>query len=401
MDTYKYKAMDPQGRRVTGTIDAANLTDLEMRLGRMGLDLIDSREVRRVALFQRLRRTPRSELINFSFHLEQLLNAGVPMVDALSDLGSTIDDPAFRDVVAELVEAIEGGKTFSGALADFEHVFGNVYISMVRVGEESGSLPQVLQDLGEMLRWQDEIVAYVRRVMVYPLIVLAVVGAAVGFLMVYLVPKLTSFLGSVGSELPAHTRALIAVSDFFVAWWYVLLLVAFVTPAVIRYLSRNSPRFRFAWDGFKLRVWLFGDLMYKIRLARFSNYFALMYGAGITVLDALRLSRALMDNAVLEEAVDRVHRHIGEGQTLGEAFARTGLFPPFVVRMMRVGESTGALDEALRNVSYFYAREVREAVERLEPAIQPVLTVFLGGLVGWIMFSVLGPIYDTIATLDY
>jgi hypothetical protein len=129
----------------------------------------------------------------------------------------------------------------------------------------------VLQDLGEMLRWQDEIVAYVRRVMVYPLIVLAVVGGAVGFLMVYLVPKLTSFLQSVGSELPMHTRALIAVSDFFVAWWYVLLLLAFATPAVIRYMSRNSPRFRFAWDGFKLRVWLFGDLMYKIRLARFSK----------------------------------------------------------------------------------------------------------------------------------
>ncbi len=401
MDTYKYKAMDAQGRRVTGTLDAANMTDLEMRLGRMGLDLIDSHEVRRTGLLSRFRKTSRPELINFSFHLEQLLNAGVPMVDALSDLGSTIDDPAFRDVVAELVEAIEGGKTFSDALADFPGVFGNVYISMVRVGEQSGSLPRVLHDLADMLRWQDEIVAYVRRVMVYPLIVLAVVGAAVTFLMIYLVPKLTSFLQSVGGELPVHTRALIAVSDFFVAWWYVLLLIAILLPAGIRYAARTRPAFRMAWDRFKLRLWLFGDLMYKIRLARFSNYFALMYGAGITVLDALRLSRALMDNAVLEDAVDRVRRHIGEGETLSDAFTRTGLFPPFVVRMMRVGESTGALDDALHNVSYFYAREVREAVERLEPAIQPILTVVLGGLVGWIMFSVLGPIYDTIATLDY
>ena len=401
MDTYKYKAMDAQGRNVTGTLDAANTTDLELRLGRMGLDLIQFHQVRRLSLLYRFKRTSRGELINFSFHLEHLLHAGVPMVDALSDLGSTIDDPMFRDVVAELVEAIEGGKTFSEALAGFPGVFGNVYVSMIRVGEESGRLPQVLHDLAGMLRWQDEIISYIKRVMVYPLIVLAVVGGVVGFLMVYLVPKLTQFLQSVGSALPMHTRALIAVSDFFVAWWYVLLIAMVATPALIRYCATNSPRFRFAWDRFKLRIWLFGDLMYKIRLARFSNYFALMYSSGITVPEALRHSRALMDNAVLEEAIDRVQRHIGEGQTIGEAFARTGLFPPLVVRMMRVGESTGALDDALNNVSYFYAREVREAVERLEPAIQPVLTVVLGGLVGWIMFSVLGPIYDTIATLDY
>jgi len=401
METYKYKAMDAQGRGVTGTLEAANITDLELRLERMGLDLIRSRQAQRRSRLNRFKRTSRAELINFSFHLEHLLHAGVPMVEALSDLGSTIDDPAFREVVAELVEAIEGGKTFSQALAAFPGVFGHVYVSMIRVGEESGRLPKVLHDLADMLRWQDEIMAYIKRVMVYPTIVLTVVGGVVAFLMTYLVPKLTQFLQSVGSEMPLHTRALIATSDFFVGYWYLLVLAIGATPLIIRYLARNSPRFRFNWDRCKLHVWLFGDLMYKIRLARFSNYFALMYGAGITVPEALRLSRALMDNAVLEDAIDRVQRHIGEGQTIGDAFARTGLFRPLVVRMMRVGESTGALDQALHNVSYFYAREVRESVERLEPAIQPLLTVVLGALVAWIMFSVLGPIYDTVATLNY
>jgi type IV pilus assembly protein PilC len=401
METYKYKAMDAQGRGVTGTLDAANITDLELRLERMGLDLIRSRQAQRRSLLDRFKRTSRVELINFSFHLEHLLHAGVPMVEALSDLGSTIDDPAFRDVVAELVEAIEGGKTFSQALAAFPGVFGHVYVSMIRVGEASGRLPRVLHDLADMLRWQDEIMAFIKRVMVYPIIVLTVVGGVIAFLMTYLVPKLTQFLQSVGSEIPLHTRALIATSDLFVGYWYLLVVVIVATPLIIRYLARNSPRCRFNWDRFKLRLWLFGDLMYKIRLARFSNYFALMYGAGITVPEALRLSRALMDNAVLEDAIDRVQRHIGEGQTIGDAFARTGLFRPLVVRMMHVGESTGALDQALHNVSYFYAREVRESVERLEPAIQPLLTVVLGALVAWIMFSVLGPIYDTVATLNY
>lgn len=399
MQTYKYKAMDATGRQSRGTIDAANLTDLEMRLQRMGLDLVQYRAQKR-GRHIRSRRVSRNELVNFSFHLEQLLHAGVPMVDALTDIGSTIEDPTFRDVVAEIVEAIEGGSTFSEALQLFPGIFGNVYTSMVRVGEESGRLVAVLHDLTGMLRWQDEMISYAKRVMVYPAIVLAVVGGVVVFLMMYLVPQLTSFLTTMGTELPAHTKALIVVSGFLLDWWYVLLVVGVLIPFVIAYLNRNSPRFRYRWDLLKLHIWLFGPLNYKIRMARFANYFAMMYTSGVTVLDSLRLSRALMDNVVLEAAIERVQESIAEGEIISEAFARARLFPPLVVRMMRVGETTGALDDALHNVSYFYSREVRESVERLQPAIQPVLTVILGVMVGWIMLSVIGPIYDTIATLD-
>ena len=400
MDTYKYKAVDGAGRPVTGSMDAANLTDLEMRLSRMGLDLVHYREQRRRGPLFRFKRTSRQELINFAFHLEQLLRAGVPVIDALTDLGSTIDDPSFRDVVAELVESIEGGRTFSEALSAFPGVFGNVFVSMVRVGEESGRLGEVLKDLAGMLRWQDEMIAYAKQVMIYPLIVLFVVGAVIVFLMVYLVPKLTSFLRTMGSGLPLQTKALIAVSHFIVNWWYAILVVAVVTPVIVRYLARNSPGFRYRWDRFKLAVPVFGELAYKIRLARFSSYFSMMYSSGISVLDALQLSRALMDNVVLERGIERVQEQIAEGETISEAFANAGLFPSLVVRMMRVGETSGALDDALDNVSYFYTREVRESVERLQPAIQPALTVILGLLVGWIMLSVISPIYDTISTLN-
>lgn len=400
MDTYRYKAVDPGGRTTSGTMEAANITDLEMRLSRMGLDLINGRTISRHGIMSRFKRVSRTELINFSFHLEQLLKAGVPIVDALRDLGPTIEDAAFRDVIAELVEAIEGGKTFSEALAAFPGVFSRVYVSMVRVGEQSGRLPKVLNDLAGMLRWQDELLSYAKRVMVYPALVFVIVSGVIVFLMIYLVPRLTSFLASMGAAVPAHTRALIAVSDFFVGYWWLLLAIVIAVPAAIRYLSRSSPRFRYRWDEFKLRIWLFGDLAWKIRLARFSNYFALMYASGISVLEALRLSRELMDNVVLEQAIERVHAQIAEGRNISEAFATAGMFPPLVVRMMKVGETSGALDEALNNVSYFYSREVREAVERLQPAIQPVLTVILGALVGWIMLAVLGPVYDAITTLD-
>lgn len=400
MERYRYKAIDGRGRRVTGTMEAANTTDLEMRLGRMGLDLIAGRTVARQNWLARFRRVPRSELINFTFHLEQLLHAGVPMVEALQDIGASTDDPAFRDVVTEIVEGIEGGKTFSEALAGFPAVFSRVYVAMVRVGEQSGRLPQVLNDLAQSLRWQDELMAYAKRMMVYPALVLVVVSGVLVFLLIYLVPRLTGFLQSMDVAVPAHTRALIHISNFVVQWWWLLLAVMVLAPVVLRALIRTSPRWRYRWDAFKLRVWLFGDLAWKIRLARFANYFALMYSAGVSVLESLRLARELMDNTVLTAALDRVQTHIAEGMTISDAFAQAGMFPPLVVRMMRVGETSGALDRALDNVSYFYSREVQEAVERLQPAIQPVLTVILGALVAWIMLSVLGPVYNAITSLD-
>jgi len=372
MERYRYKAIDASGRRVSGTMEAANTTDLEMRLGRMGLDLITGRAIARQGWLARFRRVPRSELINFTFHLEQLLRAGVPAVEALQDIGASTDDPAFRDIIAELVEGIESGRTLSEALAAFPAVFSRVYVAMVRVGEESGRLPEVLADLADSLRWQDELLAYAKRMMVYPGLVLTVVMAVIIFLLSYLVPRLTHFLESMDIGVPAHTRVLIHLSNFFVQWWWLLLIVAVLAPAILRYGVTVSPRWRYRWDAFKLRIWLFGGLARKIRLARFANYFALMYSAGVSVLESLRLSRELMDNAVLADGLERVQVHIAEGATVSDAFARTGMFPPLVVRMMRVGESSGALDRALQNISYFYSREVREAVERLQPAIQPV-----------------------------
>ncbi|MDZ7748276.1 MAG: type II secretion system F family protein [Halofilum sp. (in: g-proteobacteria)] len=401
MESFRYRAVDAGGRRVTGAMAAVNTADLELRLARLGLDLVRCRARGRGVPTLRRRRVPRAELIHFTFHLEQLLGAGVPLVEALSDLATGIDDPSLRDVVAALVEAIEGGQTLSQALAGFPGVFGGVYVAMVRVGEQSGRLAEILRNLTDMLRRQEEMIADARRIMVYPAIVLAVVGAVIVFLMIYLVPALTDFLGSMGAALPLHTRALIATSRFLVHWWWLLLLLVAALPLALRWLVRRSPRWRYRWDRLRLRVWLFGALGRKVRLARFAQCLALMYASGMPVLDALRLCGTLMDNTVLEHAIDRGRERIAAGETISQAFAGVGLFPPLVVRMMRVGETSGALDEALHNVGAFYAREVRDAIEHLQPAIQPLLTVILGALVAWIMLSVVGPLYDTIGTLDY
>jgi len=397
--TYKYKAINEQGKFANGSMEAANPTDLEMRLQRMGLDLINYRDKERGLFSRGHRKITRADLITFSFHLEQLTRAGVPLIDALKDLRDTTDQPTFQSTISQVIEGIEGGKTFSGMLEQFPQVFGSVYASMVKVGERSGRLPDVLRDLAEMTKWQDELIARVKRAMMYPAFVSVVVFFMLMFIMTFLVPNLVRFVQSTGHELPFHTRALLATSKVFVDYWYLIIVVPIAIPLAVRYGKRLSPRFRYQWDMLLLNAWVIGPVMYRFKLARFANYSAMMYASGITVLDALSLGRQIVDNLVLDDAIERVRVQISDGESISNSFAQAGLFPPLVVRMMRVGEGSGELDKAFLQISYFYSREAQEAVGRMEQFIGPALILLVAGLMLWVIMSVIGPIYDAIFTV--
>jgi type IV pilus assembly protein PilC len=233
----------------------------------------------------------------------------------------------------------------------------------------------------------------------YPAFVGTIVLGVTFFLMIYLVPQLTGFIKNMGQELPFHTKALIFVSDIFVNYWYVVLAIPVLAWAGLTILIRTDPRARYKADDFKLRVWMIGPILHKIILARFATFFALMYASGITILECIRLSEQIVSNKVIEGGLQRAGRLISEGQSVTTSFQNVGIFPPLIVRMLKVGEATGSLDKALRNVSYFYNREVKESIEKVQTMIEPIMTVILGAILGWIMLSVLGPIYDTISKI--
>lgn len=395
-----YKAMDERGKTTRGQMEAANAADLELRLGRMGLDLINYKAAATKRAHLPGGGVKRRDLIGFCFDLEQLITAGVPVLQGLSDIRDSVDSPRLREVIAGLAEGIEGGKTLSGALEEHPQVFDEVFVNLVRAGEASGQVAEVLRNITQNLKWQDEQAAHVKRLLMYPAIIAVVVLLVVFFLMTYLVPQLISFINTMGQELPAHTRALLVVSDVFVNYWYVLLTAPVLFVVALQLVIRTNPAVQYAMDDLKLRIWVVGPILKKIILARFANYFALMYQSGIAVLECIRITETLVGNRAVADATRRAGRQIAEGASISAGFEYTGLFPPLVLRMLRVGESTGALDTALLNISYFYDRDVKESIERLETLIGPVMTLVLGAILLWVIFSVLGPIYDLITKID-
>ncbi len=400
MSMYSYRAINEQGQSRKGVQDAANLIDLEFRLKRGGLDLIDAKIDTRKSLIQR-KKIKRADLITFFFNMEQLTRAGVPLLESLADLRDTMSEARFREVIANLVEAIENGKKLSLAMAQHPDAFDKIFVSLTHAGEESGRLPEVFAHITDSLKWQDEMASHTKTILMYPAFVGAIVLGITFFLMIYLVPQLVSFIKSMGQEIPIQTRMLLATSWFFVNYWYVIIALPVVLPLGIKLLINSSEEMRFKFDRLKLNMWVTGPILRKIILARFANTFAMMYGSGISILDCITNSRDVVNNLAVAKSLNEVTQEIESGKNLTQSFQNTGMFPPLVIRMLKVGEATGSLDKALLNVSYFYDRDVRESIKKVQVMIEPTMTIILGALLGWVMLSVLSPIYDIIGKVKF
>lgn len=399
MSFYRYKGVDARGRMKKGKMSASNGADLEIRLRKMGLELISYKINRSPGLRLPLRRVKKRDLILFCFHLEQTLRAGVSILESLQDLRDSADNPRLREVCASMLESIEGGKTLSEAMREFPDAFSEVFINLIRAGEQTGDLGSILDRLGANLKWQDEQASMAGKLIIYPVFTGTVISAVVFFLMTYLVPELLAFVRTTGSELPAHTVLLITVSGGFTDYRYLILSAPPLLAILVVIGAQTSPGFRLALDRFKLSAPLVGPVLEKLILARLSGLFAMMYTSGITVIDCISAAERSAGNLVIEKAMNSIGSAVSDGNSLADSFAASGLFPPLILRMIRVGETTGALALSLENVAYFYTRDVRESIGRLQSMIEPIMTLLLGVIIGWVMFSVLGPIYDLITDL--
>ena len=401
MPTFYYKAVDHNGKPAQGQMDAVNDIDLELRLKRMRLDMVGFREAPQRSTLFGGPRVSLKDVIMFCFQLEQLTRAGVPILEGLADLRDSTIHPGFREVIGTLITSVEGGLMLSEAMAQHPRVFNDVFVSLVRAGEQTGKLAEVFENLASTLKWQDELLSQTKRLLAYPMFVMVVVIGATVFLMTYLVPQMVSFLQNMGQAVPLQTRILIGVSSALVNWWWLFLTVPLLITLAAAVAIKTNPVARYRYDYLLLHLPITGLVLQKIIMARFARYFALMYQTGIPILDSIKICKDIVGNHVVADGLERAYQQINAGDSMSESFHNTGLFPVLVVRMIRVGESTGVLDTALLNISYFYDRDVKDSVEKMLKMLEPMLTVVLGGLLAMIMFSVLGPVYDTLSKLKF
>jgi type IV pilus assembly protein PilC len=280
-------------------------------------------------------------------------------------------------------------------------IFNQVFVSLITAGEYAGKLSVALNHLFTTLRWQDELMAQTRRLFAYPVFLAAVMLFAVVFLMTYLVPQMVVFLTASGHVLPLNTRILITTSKFLVNYWWLILPLPVMAMAMFALMRKHVPSVRDQYDAFKLNLPVIGKVLRKIILARFCRYFALMYQAGIPILQALKVCENIVANQGFVKGLQSVQSKINAGSSVHESFRSLALFPQPLISMIKVGENTGNLDQSLLNISQFYDHEVRNEIAQMLSMLEPLLTVMLGGILAFIMLSILGPVYDSFADFGF
>ncbi|GAB6033847.1 type II secretion system F family protein [Galenea microaerophila] len=399
MEKYVYTGINQFGRRIQGEMPAANPRDLEQRLLSNKIELITYKLQKKG--FKLTRTSIKTQdLITLTSELRMLLEAGVPLMSVIDDERQNYPNDAVREMMASVYESMEGGESFSQALEPYRALFGDVYLSLVSVGEKTGQLDKVLADLESMMTWQQALISKAKKIMIYPSIVGVVIILVIILMMVFVVPQIISFVKEMQGELGFATKSLIATSNFVQHHIVEILLTPILLFFGVKWAKQKIPSFSRWLDEHLLKIKLIGPIIYKLKLARMANTLATMSRAGVGFLDSLELSKKVVNNDFMENQITVSRQLIADGRHIYEAFTVTELMPAMALRIIKAGEESGKMDQALENISRIYDKQAKDLIEKIEPAIEPALTVIMAVLVGWVMIAVLGPVYDTISKVQ-
>jgi type IV pilus assembly protein PilC len=331
----------------------------------------------------------------FTRQFATMISAGLPLVQCLQALGQQAERKRFQDIIARVAADVEGGATLSEAMSRHPKVFDELYVNLVHVGEIGGVLDSMLARLAIYMEKSEALKHRVRTALVYPILVITVALGVVTFLLIFIIPIFTRFYDQAGVPLPPPTQFVVGVSRFVVTYWYGLLIGAAAIFVGFRWWYRTEAG-RLTVDRFLLRAPIFGVLLRKIAVARFTRTLSALISGGVPILDALRITAKTAGNRIVENAVMDARERVTAGQTLAEPLRQSKVFPAMVVQMVSVGEQTGALDNMLGKVADYYEDEVDVAVSGLTSLLEPIMIVFLGIVVGGIVISMYLPIFQVI-----
>ncbi|MER2519275.1 MAG: type II secretion system F family protein [Bdellovibrionales bacterium] len=410
MPTFRYRAATASGIIVKGHGAAAHENELAQRLGASGLELIAARERKPFALLlddetktrawlpRGYKKIPPEALALFCQQMADILKAGVPFIDVLEDLGSVSESAALRETLADIESRIRQGQRIGGAFASFPQSFPPVFLAILSAGEASGDMAETFARLARDQRYRAESRERLRRAIRYPIFLLVLALGVASFMMTQVVPPIVSFLNDLNAELPRATRILIGASNLLAQTALPALLALLIAITIAIVSCRLSPRAAIARDRAMLRLPILGPVLLRFALARFAQSFALLFQSGLKIPEGLRAARNSLGNKALMAALDDGARRLVAGSSLHESLNE--LLPPFALRMLRHGERNGRLAQSLDDIASICSREAERAAERIVGGLEPTLTLFVGGLLAWIVLAVLGPVYSGLAKMN-
>lgn len=402
MPTYVYKTRDGTGKKVSGTMDAASKTELARKLQKMGYMVTRMSEVRPgiklEGVGEKFKRVSVEDKIMFNIQLANMINSGLGLLNCLNTLRNQIENKKLKEVVGDVYRNVEGGSAFSEALEKHPRIFSKLFVSMVKAGEASGNLDTVLNRLAVFTEHQADLREKIRGALFYPIILLVAATAIVAFIITFVMPNFVRIFNEAGVTLPAPTVMLyglgLAVKRY---WWLIILGVILVSFGIRTYMSTERGRLQF--DQLKLKLPVIGPLARKLYISRFARTLATMVASGVPILQSLDIVKEVIGNEVIARVVKSARDGVEEGEKIAGALKVSKEFPPDTVQMIAVGEETGNLDGMLNKISDFYDMAVGYSIRKLTALIEPLFLVIIGGVVAFIMASMLLPMFDMVKTL--
>ena len=402
MPVYEYTALDARGRTKSGIIDAEGTSAARQKLRSTGFfpvsiqetqEEAESKEPRGLNLTRYFSRVKPSEVAMTTRQLATLINAGFPLVSALDALLPQTKTHGFKRILAQIKDAIVEGNSFAQALSQYPGTFSPLYVNMVRAGETSGTLEIVLERLADITEKQQDLKNRIQTALAYP-ILMSIIGIVVLFvLLTYIVPSIISIFAEMNQVLPAPTRLLIFLSDFFRSYWW-MVLGALVMTAVFLHQAKKTEKGRRWFDKTILASPVMGILAQKLAVARFTRTLGSLLENGVSMLIALEIVKNIAGNILIADTVENAAKEVGKGQGLGNALAEGQTFPQLSIQMIQVGEQSGELEAMLNKVADVYEKEVETSIMRLTSYLEPIMILVMGSIVGFIVLSICLPIFE-------
>ncbi len=398
MPTFKYRARMSDGRMQAGTIESEDINTAQEALVERSLDVLllepyEGVEVAEQRLTLLLNRVKPKDLVIATRTLSVMISASVPVADAVRNIAHQTENPRLRSILSDVGGEVENGARFSDALERYPKVFSGFFINMVRSGETTGQLSEVLEYLADQQEKDFDLSAKIKGALIYPAFIISVMFVVGFVMMTFVVPKLTSILSQANVELPLSTRILIATSGFMATWWW-LILIAMVGLGVGFRAWIGTPPGRYTWDSIKMKIPIFGLLFREMYVVRFSRSLETLVHGGMDLVSALEIVSGVVGNAVWKRAVLETIQEVNDGNSIVTAFKRHKFIPTMMLQMLEVGEGTGKTENILGRLSEFYSREIDNVVATLTKLIEPIVIVILGLGVGVLVSAIMLPLYQ-------